>query len=97
MPSDGFTCRHVKPTARSDLVVAGRHHLGQVHLQGDVGVGQAAGDRAGNFAEQAKPGRTLFGAAAYERLQEIKHRYDADDLIRANHSVEPRKRRWLRR
>lgn len=50
-----------------------------------------------NFAEQTKPGRTLFGAAAYERLQEIKHRYDADDLIRANHPVEPRKRRWLRR
>jgi FAD/FMN-containing dehydrogenase len=42
-----------------------------------------------NFAERRKAGAALFGAETYERLQEIKAKYDPTDVIRANHPVPP--------
>jgi FAD binding domain/Berberine and berberine like len=42
-----------------------------------------------NFSEM--PGDTAdgFDAATYARLREVKARYDADDLFRSNHPIEP--------
>jgi hypothetical protein len=40
-----------------------------------------------NFAEQETDTRTAYGAAAYERLREVKLAYDAADTFRANHRI----------
>ena len=42
-----------------------------------------------NFAEVSKDGDTLWGAAAHQRLREVKAAYDAEDLFRSNHPVVP--------
>ena len=49
----------------------------------------ASGGAYLNFAESRKAGEALFGAAAYERLREVKAAYDPTDVIRANHPVPP--------
>ena len=42
-----------------------------------------------NFAEARKTGQTLFGAATYRRLQDVKAAYDPADVIQGNHEVPP--------
>ena len=48
-----------------------------------------SGSRYLNFVDQPGKDASCFSVAAYERLGEIKRRYDPDDLIRANHRVLP--------
>jgi len=42
-----------------------------------------------NFTD--RPGRAarMFGKGAYDRLREVKARYDPDDVIQANHEISP--------
>ncbi|HET6985511.1 MAG TPA: FAD-binding oxidoreductase [Kribbella sp.] len=42
-----------------------------------------------NFVGSPIPGDVMFGPDVYHRLQEIKDEYDPDNLIHANHSIEP--------
>jgi hypothetical protein len=42
-----------------------------------------------NFSEMEGETADGFDAATYARLCEVKARYDADDLFRSNHPVEP--------
>ncbi len=43
-----------------------------------------------NFAERPKSGRALFGSSdTFQRLREVKAAYDAGDVIRSNHPVQP--------
>jgi FAD/FMN-containing dehydrogenase len=48
-----------------------------------------AGGRYLNFADRGSDTAESFEADAYARLREIKARYDASDLFRSNHPVEP--------
>jgi hypothetical protein len=55
-------------------------------------LGQWAAPRAfANFSEQRRSPDALFGESAHRRLQAVKHAYDPDDLIAANHPVAPRR------
>ena len=40
-----------------------------------------------NFAEQETDPRTVFRAAAYDRLRDVKLKYDPADVFRANHRI----------
>ncbi|WP_029433261.1 FAD-binding oxidoreductase [Blastococcus sp. URHD0036] len=42
-----------------------------------------------NFAEVARSGDELFGAATHDRLRAVKAAYDPADVIRSNHPVRP--------
>jgi hypothetical protein len=43
-----------------------------------------------NFAERPKSGKALFGSdEAHDRLRQVKAAYDANDVIRSNHPVQP--------
>jgi FAD/FMN-containing dehydrogenase len=46
-----------------------------------------AGARYVNFTESPVDGRLLFPARSYDRLCEVKMRYDPSDLFRANHPI----------
>ena len=42
-----------------------------------------------NFSETSRPRATLWTEPAYQRLRQIKARFDPDDVIRSNHPVPP--------
>ena len=42
-----------------------------------------------NFTERRADGRTLWGELTYRRLRDVKARYDAGNLFRSNHPIEP--------
>jgi hypothetical protein len=42
-----------------------------------------------NFVEKPVDASRFFHAATWERLREVKARYDADDLFRGNHRIPP--------
>ncbi len=50
-----------------------------------------------NFAEHARSGRSLFGEDGYARLRRVKAEVDPDNVLHANHQVEPAERRGRRR
>jgi hypothetical protein len=43
-----------------------------------------------NFADTRRDPRTFWSEESYERLRRIKAALDPDDLIRANHPLQPR-------
>ncbi|HUA46911.1 MAG TPA: BBE domain-containing protein, partial [Solirubrobacteraceae bacterium] len=43
-----------------------------------------------NFAETQQDAATFWTEQAYHRLRRIKNAVDPDNLIRANHAIEPR-------
>ncbi|HJQ07507.1 MAG TPA: FAD-binding protein [Nocardioides sp.] len=49
----------------------------------------SSGRQYQNFTERSRSGEELFGAETHRRLRAVKARYDATDLIRANHPVAP--------
>lgn len=49
----------------------------------------AASEMYLNFAEARRDPRALWGEHAYQRLRQIKARFDPDDLIRSNHPIAP--------
>lgn len=49
----------------------------------------ASGYAYANFAERRRAGSALFGAESHQRLRAVKAWYDPEDVIRANHPVEP--------
>jgi hypothetical protein len=49
-----------------------------------------------NFAEQPRSGRALFGDDGYARLRRLKTEIDPDNVLHANHQVEPAHRRARR-
>jgi FAD/FMN-containing dehydrogenase len=46
-----------------------------------------SGVRFGNFVDEPIDVRTCYPPETFERLQEVKRRYDPDDLFRANHPI----------
>jgi hypothetical protein len=46
-----------------------------------------------NFTQEADRVRDAFGAATYQRLVELKERYDPDNLFRLNQNIAPRSAR----
>jgi hypothetical protein len=46
-----------------------------------------SGVKYGNFTEAPTDSRMCYAPAAYDRLQDVKLRYDADDLFRSNHPI----------
>jgi FAD/FMN-containing dehydrogenase len=50
-----------------------------------------------NFAQQPRSGRSLFGEDGYARLRRVKTEVDPDNVLHANHQVEPVNRHARRR
>jgi hypothetical protein len=46
-----------------------------------------SGVKYGNFVDVAIDTRMCYPPETFERLQEVKARYDRDDLFRANHPI----------